>query len=258
VHDFHRSGVFGDAVDHAVVASSRRVEANQFGTEGFAYPSWIVGQGPEDELDESCGDLLRQLLQIPFRSSRDSDRVRSAHSGDPVAGLELVVVSESAGAGVGQALADGFGSPRSAEDLQGLLDGSEVVGGDEDRGYLAPGARFLFDVFNPSVRILAEADGVRRTRESLSFTDPDRGDVSVDVAEIYDAPAQVTRGTWYLSTDSEPDFVVAPLEIRSIFPQELPLLVSLGGLRLVERFGAWSGQPFAADSPFQLCICESA
>ena len=126
------------------------------------------------------------------------------------------------------------------------------------RPHLAPGARFVSDVFNPSVRLLAEADGVRRTRESLSFTDPDRGDVSVDVAEIYDAPAQVTRGTWYLSTDSEPDFVVAPLEIRSIFPQELPLLVSLGDLRLVERFGAWSGQPFAADSPFQLCICESA
>jgi SAM-dependent methyltransferase len=126
------------------------------------------------------------------------------------------------------------------------------------RRHLAPGARFVFDVFNPSVRLLAEADGVRRPRESLSFTDPDRGDVSVDVAEIYDAPAQVTRGTWFLSTDSEPDFVVAPLEIRSIFPQELPLLVSLGGLRLVERFGAWSGQPFAADSPFQLCICESA
>ncbi len=118
------------------------------------------------------------------------------------------------------------------------------------RRHLAPGARLVFDVFNPSVRLLAEADGVRRNRESLSFTDPDRGDVSVDVAEIYDAAAQVTRGTWYLSTDSEPDFVVAPLEIRSIFPQELPLLVSLGGLRLVDRFGAWSGQPFAADSPF--------
>ena len=100
--------------------------------------------------------------------------------------------------------------------------------------------------------------GVRRTRESLSFTDPDRGDVSVDVAEIYDARAQVTRGTWHLSTDSEPDFVVVPLEIRSIFPQELPLLVSLGGLRLVERFGDWSGRPFAGAAPLQLCICESA
>src|SRR5687767_10195489 len=94
------------------------------------------------------------------------------------------------------------------------------------RRHLAPGARFVFDVFSPSVRLLAEADGVRRARESLSFVDPDRGDVSVDVAEIYDAHAQVTRGTWYLSTGSEPDSVVAPLEIRSIFPQELPLLVT--------------------------------
>lgn len=124
--------------------------------------------------------------------------------------------------------------------------------------HLAPGARFVFDVFNPSVRLLAEADGVRRTRESLSFVDPDRGDVSVDVAETYDALAQVTRGTWSLSASSEPDFVSAPVDIRSIFPQELPLLLSLGGLRLVERYGDWSGGPFAADSPLQLCICEAA
>ena len=56
--------------------------------------------------------------------------------------------------------------------------------------------RSVFHVFNPSVRLLAEADGVRRTRESLSFSmDPDRGNVSVDVAEIYDAPARsCTRG----------------------------------------------------------------
>ena len=82
--------------------------------------------------------------------------------------------------------------------------------------------------------------------------------MTVDVAETYDAPAQVTRGTWHLSTHSEPDFVVVPLEIRSIFPQELPLLLSLGGLRLVERFGDWSGRPFAGDAPVQLCVCESA
>ena len=126
------------------------------------------------------------------------------------------------------------------------------------RRHLAPGARFVFDVFNPSVRLLAEADGVRRTRESLSFVDPDRGEVRVDVAETYDAAAQVTRGTWYLSTDSEPDFVVVPLEIRSIFPQELPLLVARGGLQLVDRLGDWSGSPFAGDASLQLCICQSA
>src|SRR3712207_281671 len=53
------------------------------------------------------------------------------------------------------------------------------------RRHLAPGARFIFDVFNPSVSVLAEADGHRRTRESLSFADPDLGRVRVDVAETY-------------------------------------------------------------------------
>ena len=125
------------------------------------------------------------------------------------------------------------------------------------RAHLAPGARFVFDVFNPSVRLLADADGVRRTRDVLSFVDPDRGDVRVEVAETYDAAAQVTRGTWHFSTDVEPDFVVAPLELRSIFPQELPLLLSLGGLRLVERFGDWSGRPFTSDAAIQLCVCAS-
>ena len=124
------------------------------------------------------------------------------------------------------------------------------------RRHLAPGARFIFDVFNPSVRVLAEADGRRRTRESLSFTDPDRGRVRVDVAETYDALAQVTRGTWHFSTDSEPDVVVAPLEIRSIFPQELPLLLALGGLRLLSRVGDWSGAPLTADAALQLYVCE--
>jgi SAM-dependent methyltransferase len=126
------------------------------------------------------------------------------------------------------------------------------------RTHLAPGARFVFDVFNPNVRVLADADGVRRPRESLSFTDPDRGEVRVEVAETYDAGAQVTRGTWHLSTDSEPDFLVLPLELRSIFPQELPLLLTLGGLRLVHRFGDWSGRPFTGAEPLQLCICEPA
>jgi SAM-dependent methyltransferase len=126
------------------------------------------------------------------------------------------------------------------------------------RKHLAPGGRFVFDVFNPSVGLLSDADGVRRARDSLSFVDPDRGDVSVDVAERYDAAVQVTYGTWYFSTVAEPDFVVAPLDIRSIFPQELPLLLALGGMRLVDRFGDWTGQPFTGGAPLQLCICESA
>lgn len=125
------------------------------------------------------------------------------------------------------------------------------------RRHLAPGGRLVLDVFNPSVSMLAQADGVRRRRDALSYVDPDRGVVHVDVAETYDAAAQVTRGTWYFSTHAEADVVVAPLEIRSIFPQELPLLLSLGGLRIVERYGDWSRTPFTSDAPLQLCVCEA-
>ncbi|MGB3186263.1 MAG: class I SAM-dependent methyltransferase [Ornithinimicrobium sp.] len=121
--------------------------------------------------------------------------------------------------------------------------------------HLALGAQLIFDVFNPSVRMLAQADGVRRRRDALSFVDPDRGVVHVDVAETYDAAAQVTWDRWYFSTDSEADFVVAPLELRSIFAEELPLLLSLGGLRVVERFGDWSRAPLTADAALQL-YCE--
>ena len=124
------------------------------------------------------------------------------------------------------------------------------------RKHVSPGGRLVLDVFNPSVHMLAQADGVRRRRDALSFVDPDRGVVHVDVAETYDATAQVTRGTWCFSTDSETDFLVAPLEISSIFPQELPLLLSIGGLRVAERFGDWSRAPFTAGAALQLVICE--
>lgn len=124
------------------------------------------------------------------------------------------------------------------------------------RRHLAPGGRLVLDVFNPSVRLLAAADGVRRSRDALSFVDPERGAVRVDVAETYDAAAQVTRGTWFFSTDTEPDFRVAPLEMRSIFPQELPLLLALGGLHVVERFGDWSQAPFTPDAALQVVVGE--
>ena len=124
------------------------------------------------------------------------------------------------------------------------------------RRHLAPGGRFAFDVFNPSVQVLAGADGVRRERQRLA--DPERGEIRVDVEERYDAAAQVTRGIWYFSTESEPDFVVSSVDVRSFFPQELAVLLEAGGLRLVERFGDFEHGPFSSEAPSQVCICEAA
>ncbi|HVE91002.1 MAG TPA: class I SAM-dependent methyltransferase [Actinomycetota bacterium] len=124
------------------------------------------------------------------------------------------------------------------------------------RRHLDGGGRFAFDIFNPSVQVLARADGARR--EMQRFDDPERGEVRVDIEERYDAAAQVTRVVLYFSTEKDPDFLVTPLEMRSIFPQELLFLLKAGGLRLLERYGDFTGTPFTGEAPQQVCVCEAA
>jgi hypothetical protein len=52
------------------------------------------------------------------------------------------------------------------------------------------------------------------------------------------------------------DAWVVPIVLRSIFPQELPLLLSAAGLELINRFGDLSRSPFVAGSRMQVCLCR--
>ncbi|SRR6266542_4066868 len=122
--------------------------------------------------------------------------------------------------------------------------------------HLAPNGIFAFDVFNPDVRILARPTD--RRFPVMEVTTDAFGSLCVEGSHDYDAAGQVNHGTWYISTPDEPDKWVVPVPVRSIFPQELPLLVSAGGLELVERFGDVSREPFGARSPRQVCLCRAA
>ena len=124
------------------------------------------------------------------------------------------------------------------------------------RRHLAPNGIFAFDVFNPDVRILARpAD---RRFPVMEVTTDAFGPLRVEGSNDYDAAEQVDHGTLFISTPNEADKWVLSLPVRSIFPQELPLLVSAGGLELVERFGDLSREPFGAASPRQVCLCRAA
>lgn len=124
------------------------------------------------------------------------------------------------------------------------------------RRHLAPGDVFAFDVFNPDVRLLARPAGER----SLVMRVPSvvHGELTAEATDDYDAAAQVNRATWYISAPGRPDAWVAPPHLRSVFPQELPLLRAAGGLRLRSRAGDLAGGPFTAGSPRQVCVCEVA
>jgi len=67
----------------------------------------------------------------------------------------------------------------------------------------------------------------------------------------------LARRTWYVSAPGKPDAWVLPMVLRSIFPQELPLLLAVGGFHLASRFGDLSQQPFGPASPLHVCLCQA-
>jgi SAM-dependent methyltransferase len=124
------------------------------------------------------------------------------------------------------------------------------------RRHLVPGGVFAFDVFNPDPSILARSKDHRfpvMTVDTATF-----GRLSVESTHDYDDAEQTDRGTWFISAGDERDKWVVSVVVRSIFPQELPLLLQAAGLRLLNRFGNLSRHSFAAGSAQQVCLCQAA
>lgn len=124
------------------------------------------------------------------------------------------------------------------------------------RRHLAPGGVFAFDIFNPSLRLLARPSDQRFP--VFQTKTESYGDLSVEATTDYDAAAQVGRSRWYISAPGKPDAWVLPLELRSIFPQELPLLLAAGGFHLTSRTGDLDGRPFDSASRLQVCRCQAS
>ena len=123
------------------------------------------------------------------------------------------------------------------------------------RRHLARDGIFAFDIFNPNVRMLAQPPGQRvqvMEVETQMF-----GPLRVEAASDYDSATQVNHATWYISTSDKQDAWIAPLVLRSIFPQELPLLLSAAGFELISRFGELSREPFGPGSRAQVCLCRA-
>jgi SAM-dependent methyltransferase len=123
------------------------------------------------------------------------------------------------------------------------------------RRHLTAGGVFAFDIFNPDIRLLARPAGQRFP--VMAVTTAAFGRLSVEATHDYDAINQVNRATWYVSATDQPDEWIVPMVLRSIFPQELPLLIAAAGLELIARFGDLSGTPFGPGSRAQVCLCRS-
>ena len=120
--------------------------------------------------------------------------------------------------------------------------------------HLAPGGILAFDVFNPNLGLLARPAGQRFP--VMHVESEAQGELLVEATVDYDRRSQVDRATWFISTTAHRDRWVAPLHLRSIFPQELPLILENGGFRLLSRDGDYSGGSFSSASGNQVCQCQ--
>ena len=127
------------------------------------------------------------------------------------------------------------------------------------RKHLAEGGRFIFDVFNPKIEILARAAGERRLEGE--YQDPDgKGKMAFEYSSIYDDAAQVSHIQCYFvrrgPNGEELDVREEQLHLRSFFPQELDLLVRSQGFEIVEKFGDFERKLFASGDPKQVVVCK--
>lgn len=126
------------------------------------------------------------------------------------------------------------------------------------RKHLAEGGRFVFDVFNPKIEILARASGDRRLERE--YQDPDgRGTVAFEYSATYDDALQVCHIQCYFvrrgPNGEEVEVREEELHLRSFFPQELDLLVRSQGFEIVEKFGNFERKEFGRRDPKQVVVC---
>jgi SAM-dependent methyltransferase len=82
------------------------------------------------------------------------------------------------------------------------------------------------------------------------------GKLKVEATMAYDPATQVGRSQWCVSAPGKPDEWVFRVDARSIFPQELPLLLAAGGFQLKSRMGNLDQTAFDSNSRFQVCLCQ--
>lgn len=144
--------------------------------------------------------------------------------------------------------------------LQYLLDRAELIRcfrAVADR--LAPGGRFAFDIANPNLAWLARA--ARQPEAVERLTDAAGRVLEVRERRGYDPDTRVMDLVCTLhDAETGAPAALEPLVLnyRQIFPEELPDLLSAGGLKLDARFGDLDRSPFHAGARRQVCLCSRA
>ncbi|MBZ0315065.1 MAG: class I SAM-dependent methyltransferase [Anaerolineae bacterium] len=125
------------------------------------------------------------------------------------------------------------------------------------RAHLAPDGVFAFNVFFPHADSL-EASDVEQ--EWFSYVNPQGQTVTVSGTDHYDSIRQVRTETAmrrWTEVNGQRHELIAPLQQRLFFPQELEALLHYNGFTILERYGDYDRQPLAEEHRLMIFVCQA-
>jgi hypothetical protein len=110
--------------------------------------------------------------------------------------------------------------------------------------HLEPGGCFVIEVNIPSLRRLPPGQNVIAWHVSQTRWEFD----------VYDVATQTMSSNYLEITDGRGEYRSIPF--RYVWPAELDLMAQLAGMRLRERWGGWTREPFTSGSEKHVSVWE--
>lgn len=121
------------------------------------------------------------------------------------------------------------------------------------REHMKPDSLFMIGVFVPDPEILSRDPYTRYPYGD--YTDPRTGRrVHITHTAVYDEDTQIRQLKCFEGDSSE---VIAELNLRMYFPEELDELLEQSGFIIENKYGSWDRDSFHSDSGLQLIFCRT-
>lgn len=120
--------------------------------------------------------------------------------------------------------------------------------------HLVSGGLLAFDIINPNLR-----DLLRPETQSVRLDVGPNPSTAVAVEEVatYDPVQQIRVAQWRILDKTDRSREIAPLRLRVLYPQEVPLLLDAVGFELAARYGDFEGNPLSSQSLNQICLARA-
>jgi SAM-dependent methyltransferase len=124
------------------------------------------------------------------------------------------------------------------------------------RRHLAEDGRFLIELFNSSVKLLARNSD--RRYSVGEYEDPNGGGRVLVTEELrYDAATQVNHIRWFFQNEGSDEEEILSFEMRQFFPQEIDALLWYNGFLIEHKYGSYDEEEFSSDALKQLIVCRA-